>query len=933
MLKSIEFIEILDKELKVKKATGEINNFFIEMRVNGLINIYIVSDEINELKNLNLSSFELEYFSDKKIKFHYLSIEDSKDDLFISKFEGDSYFLGLRRSLTSLLELNEEDTLTSKRNLITFYSYKGGVGRTTSLALTASYLAKQGKNVFVVDCDFEAPGLLNFFNSSQSENNRSGLVEYLNDKTFSSKIKLKDYVFGIESTYSGEGSINLISAGNILFDFKNVLSYLEGIAKIDLQGDSLQSILSKLIDDINNEYSPDVILVDSRTGFNNIFGALAGISTHIVFLGGDDIQNQPGVEYTSNIINKNKISSSIILSIINSNFSKRFENFNKYISSLFEQENKPDTFYFNRLDVLEKIGTENEDPSDLNDFLNGDIGPVQYHRFFKTIHDVVCSFKKDIDSDFNSTDVDETPSPIVLSTGVEIKNEDEIHSSKDYSDHENLSVDLKLQDLILEKVNNKLPNLYAENIPYTPDYMERDFYLRPCMEDFLIPEKNILLGDKGTGKTAFYKALQIESFFENLIIKSQKKHLNYSVINITNFDNDNFEFLFNQDDFKNEVFVKNFWLFFVWNSLFTRGGFETENKKLLVPLEAPTATGKISDIIKNYSNIDLIEKDLEQANIMLRKSDKRLVITFDQLDNIVKPAIWDFVISPLVKLAIRFPYSNINPKLFLRRDLYDRLGNLTNKNAFSNKSINLEWSQDEIFSFFLKIVFNYAHDEFLEFLGENRISPYLLSSISKKLKIKSKLHNQLPLDSGIIEPVINSFFGYPRPKNNGTTSTAYIDLYRNIQSADKTVNLRPFVDLLINAISEQYEQDQNKGFRKDAILGLAYCTSKNVRKNAVVNYLGDLWNEQGNEFIKYFCADFSQNKISPQFKKSWLDESSFDKLILEIKDNNKEDESISGSTVEQLKQVLIATKIITPYMVGNKNRYSIAYLYTNYLGV
>ncbi|EKN4906289.1 AAA family ATPase [Yersinia enterocolitica] len=933
MLKSIEFIENLDKELKIKKAKGEINNFFIEMRVNGLINIYVVSDEINELKKLNLSSFEPDYFSDKKIKFHYLSIEDSKDDLFISKFEGKSYFLGLRRSLKSLLDLNEEEKLASKRNLITFYSYKGGVGRTTSLALTASYLAKQGKNVFVVDCDFEAPGLLNFFNSSQSENNRSGLVEYLNDQTFSTKTELKDYVFGIESAYSGEGSINLISAGNILFDFKNVVSYLEGIAKIDLQGDSLQYILSKLIDDINNNYSPDVILVDSRTGFNNVFGALASISTHIVFLGGDDIQNQPGVEYTSNIINKNKISSSIILSIINSNFSKRFENFNKYISSLFEQEDKPDTFYFNRLDVLEKIGTESEDPSDLNDFLNGDIGPAQYHRFFKTIDDVVCSFKKGIESDFNITDGNETPLSIVSPTEVEVQTEAEVYSPIHSSPSQILIDDLKLQDLILEKVNSKLPNLYAENIPYTPEYMERDFYLRPCMEDFLIPEKNILLGDKGTGKTAFYKALQIKSFFENLITKSQKKHLNYDVINITNFNKDNFEFLFTQDEFKDEIFVKKFWLFFIWNSLFTRGGFKTENNNLLVSLEAPTAIGKIFNIIKNDSNIELIENDLNQANVILRKGDRRLIITFDQLDNIVKPVIWDFVISPLVKLAVRFPYSNINPKLFLRRDLYDRLGNLTNKNAFSNKTINLEWSQDEIFSFFLKIVFNYARNEFLAFLGEDRISPYLLELITKKLTVKSKLHNQLPLDSGVIEPVINSFFGYPRPKNNGTMSTAYIDLYRNIQSADKTVNLRPFIDLLINAIDEQKEQDQNKGFRKDAIIGLAYCTSKSVRKNAVLNYLGDLWNEQGNEFIKYFCADFSQNKISPMFKRNWLDESSFDKLILEIKENNKEDESISGSTVEQLKQVLIATKIITTYMVGNKNRYSIAYLYTNYLGL
>ncbi|MGL6444023.1 KGGVGR-motif variant AAA ATPase [Aeromonas hydrophila] len=191
--------------------------------------------------------------------------------------------MGLRRSLNSLIGLSYQEKPVSKKNLLTFYSYKGGVGRTTSLALTASYLARQGKSVFVVDCDFEAPGLINFFNSSQSENNRNGLIEYLNDKEFSPDSKLQDYVYSIESTYAGAGVINLLSAGNILLDFKNIISYLEGIAKVDLQGSALISIISQLIDDINDSYNPDVILVDSRTGFNNIFGAFASISSHVVF--------------------------------------------------------------------------------------------------------------------------------------------------------------------------------------------------------------------------------------------------------------------------------------------------------------------------------------------------------------------------------------------------------------------------------------------------------------------------------------------------------------------------------------------------------------------------------------------------------------------------------------------------------------------------
>ena len=163
-------------------------------------------------------------------------------------------------------------------------------------------------------------------------------------------------------------------------------------------------------------------------------------------------------------------------------------------------------------------------------------------------------------------------------------------------------------------------------------------------------------------------------------------------------------------------------------------------------------------------------------------------------------------------------------------------------------------------------------------------------------------------------------------------STAYEDLYRNIQSADKTVNLRPFIDLITNAIKEQDEQDKEKKYRKNAIIGLAYCTSKQVRKNAVVKYLEDLWNEKGNEFVKYFCLDLSNNKVNPVYKKNVLNEASFDKLLEEVKRNHRDDESIQNETLEELKQILVANKIVIPYMVGNKTRYGFAYLYTNYLG-
>ena len=47
--------------------------------------------------------------------------------------------------------------------IITFYSYKGGTGRSMALANIAWLLASGGQNVLVVDWDLEAPGLHRYF--------------------------------------------------------------------------------------------------------------------------------------------------------------------------------------------------------------------------------------------------------------------------------------------------------------------------------------------------------------------------------------------------------------------------------------------------------------------------------------------------------------------------------------------------------------------------------------------------------------------------------------------------------------------------------------------------------------------------------------------------------------------------------------------------
>ena len=47
--------------------------------------------------------------------------------------------------------------------IVTFYSYKGGTGRTMALANVAWILASSGLKVLVVDWDLESPGLHKYF--------------------------------------------------------------------------------------------------------------------------------------------------------------------------------------------------------------------------------------------------------------------------------------------------------------------------------------------------------------------------------------------------------------------------------------------------------------------------------------------------------------------------------------------------------------------------------------------------------------------------------------------------------------------------------------------------------------------------------------------------------------------------------------------------
>ena len=96
--------------------------------------------------------------------------------------------------------------------VVTFYSFKGGVGRSMALINVAAELARRGKRVIVVDFDLEAPGL-DTFDITRSEECRKGLLEFVCDFRESARVPdVKEYVYQAKVDL-GDGQLWVMPAG------------------------------------------------------------------------------------------------------------------------------------------------------------------------------------------------------------------------------------------------------------------------------------------------------------------------------------------------------------------------------------------------------------------------------------------------------------------------------------------------------------------------------------------------------------------------------------------------------------------------------------------------------------------------------------------------------------------------------------------------
>lgn len=153
--------------------------------------------------------------------------------------------------------------------IVTFYSFKGGTGRTMALANIAVLLAREGKRVLAVDFDLEAPGLWRFFQYLEPDlDNHQGLLDMLMAQTESSSetsVDWREYVTPI--TFEG-GSISLMTSG------RSDDGYPGRVLEFDWQDFFRHSGGGPFIEQLRAEWASayDFTLIDSRTGITDTGG-------------------------------------------------------------------------------------------------------------------------------------------------------------------------------------------------------------------------------------------------------------------------------------------------------------------------------------------------------------------------------------------------------------------------------------------------------------------------------------------------------------------------------------------------------------------------------------------------------------------------------------------------------------------------------------
>lgn len=169
------------------------------------------------------------------------------------------------------LRTAQDPVVQHRAHRFVFFGLKGGVGRSTALCMTAWGLARRGKRVLLIDLDLESPGLSSLILPGDRVA-EFGVVDWLVEDAVGQGDSVLPRM--VAASPLGESTVDAIRVASAIGQGES--DYLAKLARAyaDVPSDQgpqrLGQRLHRLVQDLEAQEQPDVVLIDSRAGLHDL---------------------------------------------------------------------------------------------------------------------------------------------------------------------------------------------------------------------------------------------------------------------------------------------------------------------------------------------------------------------------------------------------------------------------------------------------------------------------------------------------------------------------------------------------------------------------------------------------------------------------------------------------------------------------------------
>jgi cellulose biosynthesis protein BcsQ len=805
----------------------ELNNFdkcFIVRNVYSRFAIYVVNPmDFNSIEIAIKEKFwqwvdNIQIISKENDKFIYEDLEKTSVSI-----ENAKIFFAERHAENTNWFINESFQL--KTPIISFYSFKGGVGRTTATILTAMLLAREGKKVLLIDFDLEAPGLASIF-ANQSNNTENllavkGFVDFLVDyeanKKDLTKLNIDDYYFvRNEQILVGTQGGELVIVPAIATDSNSAASYIDKLSKANIKyGFGKDYIPDLFIREMEKKIKPDFILIDTRTGINDVGGLVFNHyaqSIFLIFYGNQ--QNMFGLEsILPQLKNLNK--KEVYFYLVNSPVPKNET----------DAEYEIDYFVEKSYDIFcNHFYNQNEIPAREDD--TADHFPINIPFNDQAL--ILNNYRKLDNLISNSNNSYKEIAEIIL-RNYPIK--------KDEVKHTNLS----LLDYIMQIDKGS----GSSELEYqTQEDLSKYFYPRRDYKYIFDKDKFLILGEKGVGKTALFSVLSHPNYaralarfcgISNVDIEKTEWLIGLEKANAYFPSKENFDALlgFSPSSLRN-----------YWAILLLRQLKKNVPSNILISEIQESSPREIKTLASRKDIGEELHEILIKINDNLISEGTTFIIVYDHLDALLPYE--NGIRGELVSALISFYYdnfsrlSNIKAKIFLRNDIFDReVHNITDKVKIRNYSVDIQWDYNQLLNVIWKRIYEQDKNFFKELQKSNTQLTLFSESIIQEFEILGNIPNIQNKEDH--EVILNKIFGQAMGGNNKTFPYNWVKTHT--EDTKNQIHPRTLITLFAESAKLQKEEGEQPVDR--------FIRSRNI-ENALKNTVSKQQvYELGEEYIEF----------------------------------------------------------------------------------